>query len=457
VYGPFIVASSTRIRFAVSLQLLRATAPSLVRRVEVGRVQVSQDDQEIIARVAALDIGKAEVVCCVRVPGQGPRARRMQEVRTYTTMTRSLLAMSDWLTGLGVTRVVMEATSDYWKPPFYLLENSFETWLVNAKDVKHLPGRPKTDRLDAVWLCKVAERQMLRPSFVPPPAFRELRDLTRYRADLITTRTSEKQRVEKLLEDAQIKLSVVASDIFGVSGRAMMAALVAGERDPKVLADLARGSMRGKTARLEEAFTGRFTDHHAFLLRTMLARVDGIDADVDRVQARIDEQIAPFAKAVTRLDEIPGIGVTTAQVIIAEVGLDMTRFPTPDHLASWARFAPGISESAGRKKGGSSTGKGNRYLARALGEAAVGCRSTKTFLGERYRRIAKRRGKKRAIVAVGRSILMIVWELLSDEEKRFVDLGPGYYDSRVNRNRSTRNHVRELQALGYKVTLEPAA
>jgi transposase len=420
-------------------------------------MEVAQDDQEIIARVAALDIGKEEVVCCVRVPGVGPRSRRMQEVRTYSTMTRSLLAMADWLAGLGVTRVVMEATSDYWRPPFYLLENTFETWLVNAKDVKHLPGRPKTDRLDAVWLCKVAERQMLRASFVPPPAFRELRDLTRYRTALVTTRTSEKQRVEKLLEDSQIKLSVVISDIFGVSGRAMMAALVAGERDPKVLADMARGSMRGKTTRLEEAFTGRFTDHHAFLLRAMLARVDGIDADIEIVQTRIDEQITPFANAVNRLDEIPGVGVAIAQVIIAEVGLDMTRFPTPDHLASWAKFAPGISESAGRKKGGSNTGHGNRYLARALGEAAVGCRTTKTFLGARYRRIARRRGKKRAIVAVGRSILMIVWELLNDEEKRFIDLGPGYYESRVNQNRSTRNHVRELQAMGYKVILEPAA
>ena len=420
-------------------------------------MEVAHDDEQIIERVAALDIGKAEVVCCVRVPGLGPRARRMQEVRTYTTMTRSLLAMSDWLSGLGVTRVVMEATGDYWKPPFYLLENTFETWLVNAKDVKHLPGRPKTDRLDAVWLCKVAERQMLQPSFVPPPAFRQLRDLTRYRADLITTRTAEKQRVEKLLEDPQIKVSVVVSDVFGVSGRDMMRALIAGERDPKVLADLARGPMRGKTARLEEAFTGRFTDHHAFLLRTMLARVDGIDADIKLVQGRIDEQIAPFAKAVVRLDEIPGVGVTIAQVIIAEVGLDMSRFETPAHLASWAKFAPGVSESAGRKKGTSSTGHGNRYLARALGEAAVGASHTKTFLGERYRRIARRRGSKRAIVAVGRSILVIVWHLLKDPEGRFVDLGPGYYESRINRNRSTRNHVRELQALGYKVILEPAA
>ena len=419
-------------------------------------MEVAKDDQEIIARVAALDIGKAEVVCCVRVPGAG-RSGRMQEVRTYSTMTRSLLAMSDWLAGLGVTRVVMEATSDYWRPPFYLLENTFETWLVNAKDVKHLPGRPKTDKLDAVWLCKVAERQMLRPSFVPPPVFRVLRDLTRYRVDLIGARTAEKQRVEKLLEDAMIKVSVVASDIFGVSGRDMMATLVAGERDPKVLAQLARGSMRGKIGRLEEAFTGRFTDHHAFLLGTMLARVDAITADIDRVQARIDEQIAPFAKAVTRLDEIPGVGIPTAQTIVAEIGLDMTRFPTPAHLASWARYAPGVSESAGRKKGNSGTGKGNRYIARALGEAAVGASKTNTFLGERYKRIAKRRGKKRAIVAIGRSILMIIWQLLSDEDKRFVDLGPHYYESQINHNRSTRNHVRGLEALGYNVILEPAA
>ena len=260
----------------------------------------------------------------------------MQEVRTYTTMTRSLLATGGLAAGLGVTRVVMEATGDYWRPPFYLLEDSFETWLVNAKDVKHLPGRPKTDRLDAVWLCKVAERQMLRPSFVPPPAFRELRDLTRYRVDLIAARTAEKQRVEKLLEDALIKMSVVVSDIFGVSGRDMMAALVAGERDPKVLAELARGQMRAKTGRLEEAFTGRFTDHHAFLLRTMLARVDGITADIDMVQARIDEQIAPFAKAVTRLDEIPGIGVTTAQAIIAEIGVAGSQITALGSRFSWA-------------------------------------------------------------------------------------------------------------------------
>jgi transposase len=418
-------------------------------------MQVETDEPEIVERVAALDVGKAEVVCCVRVPG--PDGRRMQEVRTVTTMTASLLSLGDWLAGLDVTRVVMEATSDYWRAPFYLLEDRFQTWLVNAKDVKHLPGRPKTDRLDAVWLCKVAERQMLRPSFVPPPAIRELRDLTRYRVDLVAARTAEKQRVEKLLEDALIKLSVVVSDLFGVSGRAMLAALIAGERDPSVLAGLARGSMRSKTARLSQALTGRFTDHHAFLLSRMLARVDAITADIATVQDRIEVQISPFASAVARLDEIPGVGITAAQAIIAEVGLDMSRFPTPAHLASWARFAPGVSESAGRKKGNAGTGHGNRYLARVLGEAAVGASRTDTFLGERYRRIARRRGKKRAIVAVGRSILMIVWALLSDADAHYIDLGSGYYDSRTNPQRRVRNHVRELQELGYTVTLNPAA
>jgi transposase len=421
----------------------------------VAAVEVEHDDQEIIQRVAALDIGKAELVCCVRVPGSG--RRRLQEVRTFSTMTRSLLIMSDWLVGLGVTRVVMEATGDYWKPPFYLLEGSFETWLVNAKDVKHLPGRPKTDRLDAVWLCKVAERQMLRPSFVPPEPIRVLRDLTRYRVDLIGARTAEKQRVEKLLEDAQIKVSVVASDIFGVSGRAMMTALIAGERNPDTLADMARGRMRKKTTALREAFVGRFNDHHAFLLTKMLTRIDQLGADIADVEERTSAQIAPFADAVASLDQIPGIGVTAAQAIIAEIGLDMTRFPTPAHLCSWAKFAPGIKESAGRKKGNGDTGHGNRYLARVLGEAAVSAARTDTFLGERYRRIARRRGKKRALVAVGRSILVIIWHLLNEQNARFHDLGPDYYDSRVNLNRKMRNHVRELQHLGYRVTLEPAA
>ena len=234
---------------------------------------------------------------------------------------------------------------------FYLLEAAgFQTWLVNAKDVKHLPGRPKTDKLDAVWLCKVAERQMLRPSFVPPPQIRRLRDLTRYRADLVAARTAEKQRAEKLLEDAQIKLSVVATDIFGVSGRDMMAALVAGERNPKVLAQLARRTLRKKITLLEEAFTGHFTGHHAFLLATMLARVDAISGDIAALDARIEEQINPLAGAVARLDEIPGISLAAAHVMLAEIGTDMTRFPTAGHLVSWARLAPGVKESAGKRR-----------------------------------------------------------------------------------------------------------
>src|SRR5512133_1174227 len=425
---------------------------------EGGVLEETNDSEELIARVAALDIGKAELVCCIRVPGEGKGGRRLQEVRTDPTMTRWLLVLADRLRELGVTRVVMEATSDYWKSPFYLLEaQGFEVWLVNAGDVKHLPGRPKTDRLDAVWLAKVAERQMLRPSFVPPPAIRRLRDLTRYRADLISVRTAEKQRVEKLLEDAQIKLSVVASDIFGASGRAMLAALITGTRDPKALAELARGRLRAKRSQLREAVTGHFSDHHAFLLQTMLGRIDQASADIAELEAKIEAEIAPFARAVDRLDEITGVGPTAAQVIIAEIGLDMRRFPTPGHLASWARFAPGVKQSAGKTKGKNATGHGNPYLARVLGEAAVVAGRTDSFLGARYRRLAKRRGTKKAIVAVGRSILVIVWHLLADPTARFHDLGAGFYDTRINPERAKRNHVRQLEALGYKVTLEPAA
>ncbi|HET9655746.1 MAG TPA: IS110 family transposase [Kineosporiaceae bacterium] len=410
-------------------------------------------------RIAALDIGKAELVCCVRVPDPHAGGKRLQEVATYTAMTRALLGMCDRLRQVGVSRVVMEATGDYWKAPFYLLEAAgLDPWLVNARDVKHLPGRPKTDKIDAVWLAKVAERGMVRASFVPPPPIRVLRDYTRYRADLIGVRTAEKQRVEKLLEDAQVKLSVVATDIFGVSGREMMQALINGERDPKLLAQMARARMRTKIADLEEAFYGcRFSDHHAFLLGKMLARIDAIDTDLAEVETQIENAIVPFVDAVERLDTIPGVGRATAEVIIAEIGVDMTRFPTAAHLASWAKFSPTISESAGKKKGKNATGKGNRYLARVLGEAAVSAGKTDTFLGERYRRIARRRGKQKAIVAVGRSILICVWHLLSDPAVDYVDLGPDFYDRRGGTQRAIRNHVRQLEGLGYDVTLHPVA
>jgi transposase len=421
-------------------------------------LQETQEREEIIERVAALDIGKAELTCCARVPDQDRPGRRLQEVTTWPTMTRSLLALAARLAELRVSRVVMEATSDYWKPVFWVLEaTGFDTWLVNARDVKHLPGRPKTDKLDAVWLCKIAERQMIRASFVPPPPIRRLRDVTRYRIDLVAARTAEKQRAEKLLEDAGIKLSVVASDIFGVSGRAMLAGLIGGQRDPKVLAQLARTRMRRKISVLEEAFTGHFTDHHGFLLAKMTGRVDGLDADIAELDQRIEEMIAPFADAADRLDEIAGVGRVAAAVIIAEIGVDMTRFPTPGHLVSWAKFAPGVKESAGKKKGKGTTGHGNRYLARILGEAAIGAARTDTFLGERYRRIARRRGSQKAIVAVGRSILVIVWHLLSDPGARYADLGSNFYDTRIDPDRRRRGYVRQLEALGYTVILERAA
>ena len=291
---------------------------------------------------------------------------------------------------------------------------------------------------------------------MPPPPIRKLRDLTRYRADLVAARTAEKQRAEKLLEDACIKLSAVITDIFGVSGRDMLAALVAGERDPKVLAQLARRSMRAKITVLEEAFTGHFTDHHAFLLGTMLGRVDAISADIAALDDRIAAEAAPLADAVARLDEIPGISLASAYVVLAEIGTDMTRFPTAGHLTSWARLAPGIRESAGKKKGKGSTGHGNAYLASVLGNSAAGAAKTDTFLGDKYRRIARRRGSKRAIVAVGRSILVIAWHLLSDPGARFEDLGPGYYAERIDAERRKQNHIRQLEALGYTVTLQPA-
>jgi transposase len=301
-------------------------------------------------------------------------------------------------------------------------------------------------------LCKLAERQMLRASFVPPVEVRRLRDLTRYRVDLVIAQSSEKNRVEKLLEDAQIKLSVVASDIFGVSGRAMLAALIAGQRDPVELAQLAKAGLRRKLDDLREALTGHFDQHHAFLLAKMLSRIDAIQADIDDVDAQIEVHIAPFATAAARLEQIPGIGRVAARAIIAEIGLDMTRFPTAAHLSSLARFAPKVKESAGRRKGTGATGHGNPYLARTLGNIAASAGRTQTFLGERYRRIRRRRGPQRAIVAIGRSVLVIVWHMLSDPETAFQDLGVTFYDTRINPERRARHHIHQLEALGYDVT-----
>ena len=419
--------------------------------------EITEEPTALVERVAALDIGKATLTACVRVPHETKPGRRRQEVRTCATTTRSLLGLRDWLVCQGVTRVVMEATSAYWKPPFYLLEDDIaECWVVNARDVKNVPGRPKTDKLDAVWLAKLAERGMLRPSFIPPRPQRQLRDLTRYRRTLTQERSREKQRAEKLLEDAQVKLSSVISDIFGVSGRDMLAALIAGQRDPYALADLARKSMRAKMSVLRQALTGHFTDHHAFLLGMMLDRTDALTAQIDALTARIEEAIAPFAAQVAQLDEIPGVGITTAQEILAETGTDMSRFPTPGHLVSWAKFAPKARQSAGRAKA-AATGKGSPWLGGTIGEAAVSAARTQTFLAARYKRIVRRRGKKRALVAVGNSILTITWHLLSDPGAHFTDLGPDWHD-RLAPLRRKRQLIAELERLsGKKVTLHDAA
>jgi transposase len=426
--------------------------------VEVIDIEETDEAVDLVERVCALDIGKAALTVCIRVPHDDKPGHRRQEVREHATTTRSLLELAARLRAAGVTLVAMEATSDYWKPAFYLLEaEGFTCWLLNAKHVKNVPGRPKTDKLDAVWLAKVVERGMCRPSFVPPRPIRRLRDLTRYRRTLIRERTREKQRVEKLLEDAQIKLSSVASDVFGVSGRQMLQAMIGGQRDPKVLAQLARASMRAKLRQLEEALTGHFDDHHAFLCRMMLERIDGLTSQIEELTARIDEQVAPFVAQVAQLDAVTGIGLVCAQELIAEVGIDMAVFPTAAHLVAWARFAPQANTSAGKAKP-AATGKGNPWLAATLGEIAVTAGRTSTFVGERYRRIAKRRGKQRALVAVGNSILTIVWHLLADPEARYCDLGPDFYQSHSNRHRQERNLIRQLQQLtGKTVTLTPQA
>ena len=430
------------------------------------------DDEERLDRVAAIDVAKASGKVCVRLPGGRRRVTKLWDVQSTTT---AILALADELVGMGVERTVMESTSDYWRPFFYLLEASgLEVWLVDARAVKQVPGRPKTDKLDAVWLAKLNERGMLRPCFVPPVAIRRLRDYTRLRRDLTEDRSRHKQRLEKLLEDALIKLSTVATDIFGKSGRAMVEALIAGERDPHVLADMALGKLRPKHAALVDALNGRFDDHHAELARMLLDQVDALTDQIIRLGRRIDEIIAQLPEAqppspvgpsaatdgglgvVERLDEITGIGRVAAQTIIAEVGLDMTRFPTAGHLVSWAKLNPRTMQSGPRTRAGR-TGKGNPYLKGVLGEAAAAAAKTDTFLGERYRRLVRRRGKLRAVVAVARSILVIVWHLLADPSARFTDLGADYYSRRINNDRRTRHLVQQLQALGHQVTLSPAA
>jgi transposase len=412
-------------------------------------------EQELyVERIAALDLGKAMLEACVRLPHPTRPGRRVQEVRSFATTTARLLELADWLRCHQVTRVVMESTSSYWKGVYFLLEaEGFDCQVANAREVKNVPGRPKTDKLDVVWLAKVAERGMFRPSLVHPEPIRRLRDVTRYRRCLVRDRSRERQRVEKLLEDAQIKIGSVISDIFGVSGRAMLDALAAGQRDPKVLAGLAHGSMRGKTAAMQEALTGFFTSHHGELLSMMLENIDRLTGQITVLEARIEELVAPFSRQVEQLAEITGIGRMSAAEIIGETGVDMTRFPSAAHLVSWAKFAPAVNESAGTRKQ-KKRPKGNPWLAATLGNAAGSITRSRTFLGARYRRIARRRGKGKAIVAVGNSILTIVWHLLSDPEARFEDLGADYYDTRINPERRARNLATALEAVtGQKIVI----
>ncbi len=440
-----------------------------------------EDEEEVLARVAAIDVAKASGMVCTRVPHEKTPGRRVTRVWQVSATTNAIIDLADQLVGAGIERVVLESTSDYWRPFFYLLEaRGVRVWLVNARDVKNVPGRPKTDKLDAIWLAKLNERGMLRPSFVPPEPIRQLRDYTRLRLDLTTERSRHAQRLEKLLEDALIKISTVATDIMGVSGRAMIEALIAGQRDPHALADLARGRLRVKHAALVQALTGQFDHHHGELAQILLDQVDALSAQIEHLTARIDELIAeiPAAQgvdadgttgpqagtgpdaaalaAIARLDEVPGIGTRAAQIIIAEIGLDMAVFATPGHLASWAKLCPRANQSGAKNRSGA-TGKGNRYLKGVLGEVAAAAAKTNTFLGHRYRRLVKRCGKLKALVAVARSILVIIWHLLSDPAARFHDLGPDFYDNRLGPERTKRNHIRQLEALGYKVTLEPAA
>jgi transposase len=423
--------------------------------MEVAGVDQVQEPDRFVERVAGLDIGKVELKACVRIRGDAPGSRR-QEVRTYSTRTRSILELADWLRTERVELVVMEATGDYWKPVFYLLEDEFVCWLLDARQVKHLPGRPKTDREDAIWLAKVAERGMARPSFVPPRPIRQLRDLTRYRRALTYDRTRNKQRLEKTLEDAQIKLSSVVADVHGVSGRAMLDALIAGGRDPKVLAQLARGRMRSKLGALEEALTGQFTEHHALICSMMLSTIDSLTAQIDQLTARIEQLITPLEHQVRQLDQISGIGRICAQDIIAEIGVDMAVFATAAHLVSWGKFCPQVHQSGGRKPRNRATGRGDPWLASALGEAAAGAARTHTFLGERYRRLARRRGKKKALVAVGNSILTIIWHLLSDPDAHYHDLGPDFYETHINQRRRQRSLISQLEQItGMRVTLQP--
>ncbi|HTU06998.1 MAG TPA: IS110 family transposase [Trebonia sp.] len=415
------------------------------------------DDEPLFAeRAAGIDIAKAEVMVTIRVPSDSGSGRRQQETRSFRAVRKDLLTLADWLRCWQVSRVGMEATGDYWKPVYFLLEREgFDCHLYHAAKVKALPGRPKTDKLDSVWLAKITERGTVPPSFVPPEEIRRLRTHTRYRRHLTQVCAAEKQRVEKLLEDAHLKLSSVISDIHGVSGRDMMAAIIAGERDPKVLAQKARARMRRKIGQLEEALDcSFFTEQHAFVLHMMLANIDHLTAQISQLTVRIAALCEPYLRQIEQISAIPGHGIITAQDVIGEIGIDMTVFPTGAHLASWAKWVPQVTASGGKRKGSNATGRGNPYLSAAVGEAVVNAGRTATFPGAKYHRLCKRMPKRKAQRAIGNSLFRTYHDLLSDPAAEYADLGVGYYEQKMNTHRQIRNHVRAIERLGAKVTVQ---
>jgi transposase len=392
-------------------------------------------------------VHKKTVVACVRT-------LEGQETRTFGTMTAELLALADWLLACGCTHVAIESTGDYWKPVFNILEGTCEVILGNAQHVKAVPGR-KTDVKDAAWLAELLQHGLLRASFIPPVAQRELRDLTRYRSTFIQERVTRINRVQKLLEDANIKLAAVASDIMGASGRAILAALLAGHSDPQALADLAKGRLRSKRDQLANALDGRIKPHHRFVLTELLCQIDSLDDTIARFDAQIQAIYGPCETAAGLLETIPGVARRTAEMIVAEIGTDMSRFPSADHLASWAGVAPGNHESAGKRASGK-TRKGNRFLRTSLVQAAhAAARTRGTYLSAQYRRLATRRGKKRAILAVAHSILVMAYYMIQRQEP-YRDAGADFFD-RLQPEDTARRRVKRLESLGYHVTLQSSS
>jgi transposase len=411
----------------------------------------------IIDRCAGLDVHKKTVVACVRSPGVG-RQKRHSEVRTFGTFEHELVGLRDWLRDLGVTQVAMEATGVYWKPVWHVLDDGDvfdEILLVNPAHIKNVPGR-KTDVNDATWIGQLLECGLLRGSFVPPAEIRQLREITRYRRQLIEERSREVQRLQKLLEDANVKLTSVATHVLGVTGRMILDALCAGERDPEVLAGMAKGRLKVKAEYLRQCVPGRFNEFHAVMTRELLSHIDYFDAATARLDEQIDRLMAPFVDARDRFDTIPGVGKRNAEIIVAEIGIDMTQFPTPAHLASWAGLCPGNNESAGKHKS-TKTRSGNPWLTSALVEAAWSAVRTKDcYLAVRFRRIAKRRGDQRALIAIAHTILVICWHLLVDETT-YTELGTDYLAGKDQPDRRRRLLVAQLEQLGYTVQLTQAA